>query len=54
MITYKRHKPDILKPINGKRINYLSFTESSYFLVRLTKIDKKTTTKVLDKKTRCK
>ena len=41
MITHKKHKPDIPKPINGERMNDVSFSESRYFLARLTKIDKK-------------
>ena len=41
MITHKKHKPDIPKPINGQRMNDVSFSESRYFLARLTKIDKK-------------
>ena len=41
MITHKKHKPDIPKPINGERTNDVSFSESRYFLARLTKIDKK-------------
>ena len=54
MITHKKHKPDIPKPVNGERMNDFSFSESRYFLARLTKIDKKkTTVKVLDKKSHC-
>ena len=49
MITHKKHKPDIPKPINWQRMNELSFSKSRYFLARLAKIDKKTTVKVLDK-----
>ena len=41
MIAHKKHKSDIPKPINGQRMNYHLFIESSYFLARLTKIDKK-------------
>ena len=41
MIKHKKRKPEIPKSINGQGINNLLFTESSYFLARLTKVDKK-------------